>query len=77
MSGRFDSGVRWYTRGRIVAEVGFPEDAVQCRYCPYLRADANGARYKCCITGDVLYTLERVGARCPVERLEEDAHGVG
>lgn len=64
---RFDKGVSWYTHGTICIVVHFPEDAVCCKYCPYLRADANGARYKCQITGDILYSIDTQGAGCPIE----------
>ena len=70
--GRFDRGVAWYTRGHIELECTFPEDAICCRYCPFLRADANGARYKCCITGDILYGVDAVGDRCPIVIDKED-----
>lgn len=63
---RFDSGVRWYTHGEIRVDVYFPEDSVMCRYCPFLRADANGARYKCTITGSILPGIEYVPDDCPV-----------
>lgn len=74
MAARFERGVRWYTHGRLVVDVGFPEDAVCCRYCQYLRADANAVRYKCCVTGDILYSLDMTGDRCPIEIIEEDEH---
>lgn len=72
---RFDKGVAWYTRGRLTVDVAFPEDAVCCKYCPYLRADANGARLKCAATGDILYSIETVGDGCPIEIMEVDKHG--
>lgn len=64
---RFDNGVRWYTTGALNVTVHFPEDAVMCKYCPFLRADANGARYKCVITGNILPGIEYRPEYCPVE----------
>lgn len=72
---RFDKGVTWYTRGRLSVAVAFPEDAVYCKYCPFLRADANGARFKCVINGEILYSIETVGDACPIEIVEVDKHG--
>ena len=75
MAGRFDGGVTCYTRGVATIPVGFPEDAVCCRYCPYLRADAAGARHKCIITEHVIYGLDWRPDDCPVEIKEVDEHG--
>ena len=59
-------GVTWYTYGYATVTVPFPEDKVCCRYCPYMRADAGGARHKCGLTGDVILRLDMCGAHCPV-----------
>lgn len=72
---RFDRGVSFYTRGKLNVDIAFPEDAVCCKYCPFLRADANGARYKCVITGSILYGIEAMGSDCPIEIVEVDEHG--
>lgn len=72
MARKFENGVSWYTHG--VISISFPEDEVSCRYCPCLRSDANGARFKCCITGDILANIDLIGHRCPIESMEEDEH---
>lgn len=72
MAGRFEKGVKWYTHGLI--PVHFPENEVMCRYCPALRSDQGGARYKCTVTGEILYNIDLIGAHCPLEGLEEDEH---
>ena len=72
---RFDRGVTWYTHGTITIDVAFPEDAVCCRYCPHLRADANGARHKCPLTNEIIIHLDRRGGLCPVEIDEGGKNG--
>ena len=79
MSG--EHGVSWYTRATATVEWYFPENKVECKYCRYMRADANGARYKCVLTDEILARLDRTGATCPIEELieqkEEDKNGNG
>lgn len=75
MMGRFDGGVAWYTRGVATIELAYPEDAVCCRYCPYMRADAGGARHKCVLTDHVLFGLDWRPEDCPVKITEVDEHG--
>lgn len=72
---RFEQGVRWYTRGVIEISISFPEDAVCCRYCPHMRADANGTRYKCGLTGEILMRIDKLGNCCPVIIEEESPDG--
>lgn len=62
---RFDKGVSYYTRARV--PVYFPEDAVCCRYCPMMRADAAGARHVCVMTGLILPTLDTTPTGCPIK----------
>lgn len=69
---RFDTGVRYYTLGHVEMDVPFPEDAVCCRYCPFLRADAGGVRHKCVLTGRVVYGLDWRPEECPIIIKEED-----
>lgn len=70
MSG--ERGTLWYTRATAKVEFFFPEDNVDCRHCRYLRADANSARYKCCLTDEILGRLDRIGAACPIDHLTEE-----
>lgn len=71
--GRFDSGVMYYTVGHAQTEVHFPEDDVKCQWCPFLRADANGIRHKCGLTGNIIYGPGVLDARCPLIFSTRDA----
>lgn len=71
--GCFDKGVRFYTHGVATVEVTFPEESVMCRYCRFLRADANGARHKCVLTDEILLKLDAIGLACPVQFKEDEA----
>lgn len=66
-----ERGTLWYTKARATLEFFFPENKVECKYCRYLRADANGARYKCTLTDEILGRIDRMGTMCPVEEIEE------
>lgn len=66
MGNQFERGVKYYTPGVATVHVSFPEDTVCCRYCEFLRADANGARHKCVLTDEILLRLDGVGGMCPV-----------
>lgn len=69
---RFDRGVKYYTHGSATVDVAFPEESVMCRYCRFLRADANGARHKCVLTDEILMKLDAVGLACPVKFKEDE-----
>ena len=60
---RFDKGVAYYTR--LVIPVGFPEEAVICRYCPVMRAIDGGTRHVCMVTGEILYNIDTRPDGCP------------
>lgn len=70
--GRFDKGVSYYTRMWI--PVGFPEDAVCCRYCPVMRAIDSGSRYMCMATGQILYNVDTKPEDCPAEMEDNNEH---
>jgi hypothetical protein len=72
--GRFDRGVQWYTQGVAKIPVSFPEDAVCCQWCPFLRADSGGMRYRCMLTDNIIYSIGTRGESCPVV-IEEDDNG--
>lgn len=63
--GRFDKGISYYTR--MLIQVGFPEDAVICRYCPVMRAIDGGARYMCMATGQIIYAIDSKPEDCPAK----------
>jgi len=66
------NGILWYTKATATVKFFFPENRVECRYCRYMRADANGARYKCGLTDEILGRIDQLGATCPIEELEEE-----
>lgn len=70
--GRFDKGVSYYTRMWI--PVGFPEDAICCRYCPVMRAIDSGSRYMCMATGQILYNVDTKPEDCPAEMEDNNEH---
>lgn len=71
MGGRYDTGVKFYTRGKI--PVNFPENDVKCRFCPMWYTTNEGGQNRCRATGRVLFGLDYVPDFCPVE-FEEDEH---
>ncbi len=68
--GRFDKGVGWYTTGKAIITINFPEDAVACFYCPYCRADNMDRRW-CRLTGELIYTKDTISDSCPIVFEEE------
>lgn len=64
---RFDSGVRYYTI--TTCEIGFPENAVCCAYCPLLETYA---RKQCRKTGEYIADDRTIGYMCPLQLKEED-----
>lgn len=67
---RFDKGVSYYTK--MLIPVGFPEDAVICRYCPVMRAIDGGARHMCMASGALLYNLDLRPDECPAEEVNDE-----
>lgn len=72
--GRFDKGVSYYTQMWI--PVGFPEDAVCCRYCPMckLRFVGNAGAAVCISTGSIINDIDNPPEDCPAE-IKEDNNG--
>jgi len=66
MAGRFDKGVLWYTICNLNINVAFPEDCVQCEFCPFIKHYDNLDRDKCGLTGDILYSRKYRGENCPL-----------
>lgn len=62
---RFDKGVSYYTSGKAVVPVHFPEDAVACRWCPFCYMD-NMERNWCRLNGTLLYTKDTISDDCPI-----------
>lgn len=67
-----EKGVLYYTEGRAVVRVCFPEDRVCCQWCPYVRPEDSLKRYRCLLTGEyLLRPFTSRGNRCPVEMDEK------
>ena len=69
--GRFDKGVSYYTVAECEIQVNFPEDAVQCQWCPFVRHYDGLNRDKCSLTEEILISKEIIGLRCPLTILNE------
>ena len=63
----FEKGVRYYTEGKLVLKVPFPEDQIYCRWCPWCRPQRGIDRHRCEITNEILYNIDFRGDGCPVE----------
>lgn len=72
---KFDKGVMWYTICNLDMNVPFPEDAVCCGWCPFIRHYDNLDRDKCALTGDILYSKEYRGANCPLVVINTTENG--
>lgn len=64
--GRFDRGVKYYTVAECEIQVNFPEDAVQCQWCPFIRHYDGLNRDKCSLTEEILISREIIGMKCPL-----------
>ena len=64
--GRFDRGVKFYTVAECTIQVNFPEDAVQCQWCPFIRHYDGLNRDKCSLTEEILISREIIGLKCPL-----------
>lgn len=69
--GRFDKGVKFYTIADLNMQVSFPEDAVCCRYCPFIKHYDSLDRDKCSLTEEILYSKEVTGHKCPLVILNQ------
>ena len=73
--GRFDKGVKYYTVAEVELQVNFPEDAVCCQYCPFIRHYDGLNRDKCSLTEEILVSREIIGHKCPLTILNEVEKG--
>mgnify|MGYP000006711642 CR=1 FL=1 len=64
----FEKGVARYTWKKAVVAIPFPEDAVSCYWCRYVRKDEVG-RARCRLTEDILYhpLTSGIGENCPIQ----------
>ena len=69
---RFDKGVDYYTIGKVTFEVAFPEDAVCCRYCEWIRKTDDFGRFYCALNHKMVYGLDYQPETCPVVMETDD-----
>lgn len=71
---RFDKGIAYYTTGKVVLEVGFPEDVVCCQYCKFCRIESELKRFWCRLTNEMIYDpfSPYRGKKCPIVFDEEE-----
>ena len=63
----FEGGVKYYTHGKAVVSVSFPENRTVCQYCRFVRYYEGLRRYQCMLTEEyLLYPFDGVGNQCPV-----------
>lgn len=69
------SKVEWYATGSIDMQVAFPNGEISCRYCPFVRDEARGLRYRCTVTQEVLYAPDKdTGVYCPLHIEYPEGH---
>ena len=69
--GKFDKGVMFYTFAEATIQIGFPEDEVKCKWCPFIKHYDSLDRDKCGLTEDILFTREIRGHNCPLTILND------
>lgn len=69
--GRFDKGVSSYTFTEGIVEVAFPEDEVKCKWCKFMTHNDGLNRDKCFLTGEILFSRELIGQKCPLTVINE------
>ena len=69
--GKFDRGVQSYTVANLDMNVYFPEDEFRCRWCRFIQHYDNLDRDKCSLTGEILFSKELVGRRCPLQIINQ------
>ena len=65
MTSDFKNGISYYTVGRAIIEVGFPENRVCCEYCDRLIADSL-RRPMCSLTRKLIFAPASIDYDCPV-----------
>ena len=69
--GKFDNGVSFYTFAETTIQIGFPEEDVKCKWCPFIKHYDSLGRDKCALTNDILYSKELRGHNCPLTILND------
>ena len=70
---RFDKGISFYTKGKAIIDVSFPEDYICCQYCKFCRTESDLKRFWCRLTGEMIYDPfgPHRGYDCPIIFEEE------
>ena len=69
---RFEGGVKYYTTGKAVVVVSFPEDDIKCQWCQFCRGETDLKRYRCRLTNKIIYNpFIGLDDQCPVKFKEE------
>ena len=70
----YKTGVTEYKIKKAVVPVAFPGGEEKCRHC-WLCVDDPRMRQRriCAMTYEILYDIDRVGIRCPLEEEEREA----
>ena len=63
---KFDRGVSYYTFAETTIQIGFPEDEVKCKWCPFIRHYDGLNRDRCELTNEILFSTELIGCNCPL-----------
>lgn len=74
----FKNGVSWYTDGKAVVDIHFPENDVCCSWCPFCRSENDLNRFWCRLTNTMLYNpFVNIASNCPIEftRKENENNG--
>ena len=67
-SPKYERGCVNYVRTVFPMEIGFPADHVCCKYCEFCRSENAGTRFRCSLTGEILFWYDQVtGERCPLD----------
>ena len=74
MAKSFESGVSFYTEGKIELSVFFPENDVRCKWCPFCRAEESLGRFWCRLTNKMIYNPNFNGLPdgCPITIKKEE-----
>lgn len=75
--GAFKNGVRWYTTATAAVKVAFPEGEVYCRWCPHCKPETALERFRCHLTGKMIYNPSYMGLPdgCPLVIDKEEHYG--
>lgn len=69
MAEEFKCGVAYFTNATATLTVHFPEDKVNCHYCPFCRSEGDLKRFWCRLTSNMIYNpfFPGLPEGCPFE----------